>query len=76
MLDARDFNKLFRKAADAAGLIDLRHTFASVALAAHAPITDVARWLGHTSVDVTFKIYSHFVLHHPYQLGLEELQAS
>jgi integrase len=35
--------------------------FASVALSNGVPITDVSRWLGHRSVDTTFKIYSHFV---------------
>jgi len=40
---------------------DLRHVFASVALARGIPITDVSRWLGHRSVDMTFRIYSHFV---------------
>lgn len=40
---------------------DLRHVFASVALSNGIPITDVSRWLGHRSVDTTFRIYSHFV---------------
>jgi integrase len=40
---------------------DLRHVFASVALSNNIPITDVSRWLGHTSVDMTYRIYSHFV---------------
>ncbi len=39
---------------------DLRHVFASVALSNNIPITDVSRWLGHTSVDMTYRIYSHF----------------
>lgn len=57
----------FMSAAKAAGLPrkftphDLRHVFASVALSNGVPITDVSRWLGHRSVDTTFKIYSHFV---------------
>ena len=40
---------------------DLRHVFASVALSRDVPITDVSRWLGHRSVDTTYRIYSHFV---------------
>jgi integrase len=57
----------FAASAKAAGLPpeftphDLRHVFASVALARGVPITDVSRWLGHRSVDMTFRIYSHFV---------------
>jgi integrase len=39
---------------------DLRHVFASVALSNNVPITDVSRWLGHRSVDLTYRIYSHF----------------
>ncbi len=61
------FNKRFRAAADAVGLPasfrahDLRHTFASVTLAAGAPVTDVARWLGHSNIQVTYSTYSHFI---------------
>jgi integrase len=57
----------FRKHRDNAGLPpeftpqDLRHVFASLALSNGVPVTDVSRWLGHTSVDLTYKIYSHFV---------------
>jgi integrase len=40
---------------------DLRHVFASVALSRGVPIIDVSRWLGHRSVDMTYRIYSHFV---------------
>jgi hypothetical protein len=25
------------------------------------PVTDVSGWLGHRSVDLTYRIYSHFV---------------
>ncbi|HWG64235.1 MAG TPA: tyrosine-type recombinase/integrase [Streptosporangiaceae bacterium] len=57
----------FTKARQAAGLpIDftphtLRHVFASVALSQGVPITDVAAWLGHTDINVTFSIYGHLV---------------
>jgi Phage integrase family len=40
---------------------DLRHTYASHMLAASIPVTDVSRWLGHKSIEVTFRVYSHFV---------------
>jgi integrase len=57
----------FMRAAKSAGLPpeftphDLRHVFASVALSRSVPITDVSRWLGHRSVDLTYRTYSHFV---------------
>jgi integrase len=57
----------FMKAAEIAGLPpeftphDLRHCFASVALSRGVPITDVSRWLGHRSVDLTYRTYSHFL---------------
>ena len=60
------FGHAFRKAAGKAGLPgfhphSLRHVFASVALENGIPITSVSRWLGHRSIEVTFRIYSHFV---------------
>ena len=60
------FRDRFRRAADAAGLEgfrahDLRHIFASVALAAGVPVTDVSRWLGHRSIQTTYQIYSHYI---------------
>jgi integrase len=63
---SRTFSGRFRKAADAAGLKgfrahDLRHVFASVALSAGVPVTDVSRWLGHRSIEMTYRIYSHYI---------------
>jgi len=60
------FNQRFRRAADAAGLTgfrahDLRHVFASVALSGKVPVTDVSRWLGHRSIEITYRTYSHFI---------------
>jgi integrase len=61
------YYEAFIKSRDNAGLPDaftphdLRHVFASVALSNNVPITDVSRWLGHRSVDLTYRIYSHFV---------------
>ncbi|TQF07090.1 tyrosine-type recombinase/integrase [Kitasatospora acidiphila] len=39
----------------------LRHFFASNCLANGIPITDVAEWMGHRSVDITFKVYRHLM---------------
>ncbi|MGW1771894.1 tyrosine-type recombinase/integrase [Streptomyces sp. NPDC002104] len=39
----------------------LRHFFASNCLSHGVPITDVAEWMGHKSIDVTFKIYRHLM---------------
>ncbi|MGW3040559.1 tyrosine-type recombinase/integrase [Kitasatospora sp. NPDC001159] len=39
----------------------LRHFFASNCLSHNLPITDVAEWMGHKSIDVTFKIYRHLM---------------
>nr|WP_329074349.1 Tn3 family transposase [Streptomyces niveus] len=38
-----------------------RHFFASNCLSIRIPITDVAEWMGHNSIDVTFKIYRHLM---------------
>jgi len=38
----------------------LRHIYASRMLKKH-PITDVARWMGHSAIEVTYKIYSHYI---------------
>jgi integrase len=57
----------FGKAREAAGIPDgftphsLRHVFASVCLANGVPITDVAKWLGHRNINVTYSIYGHLV---------------
>ena len=42
-------------------LYGLRHFFASNCLSNNIPITDVAEWMGHRSVDITFKIYRHLM---------------
>ncbi|MFD8703661.1 tyrosine-type recombinase/integrase [Kitasatospora sp. NPDC059648] len=39
----------------------LRHFFASNCLGHNIPITDVAEWMGHKSIDITFKIYRHLM---------------
>ncbi len=60
------FQRRFRAAADTAGLKgfrphDLRHVFASIALSEGVPVTDVSRWLGHRSIEITYRTYSHFI---------------
>ena len=65
-IPTRRFNQEFAAAAKAAGLEGfrphgLRHTFASVALSAGVPVTDVARFLGHRNIQVTYRTYSHFI---------------
>lgn len=61
------YRRAFTRAARIAGLPasftphSLRHVFASVALANGVPITDVSRWLGHQSIQITYGIYGHLV---------------
>jgi integrase len=63
----RSYLKAFSKAADDAGIPEgftphsLRHVFASSLLSTGVPITDVAEWLGHRSIQVTYGIYGHLV---------------
>jgi integrase len=42
-------------------LHDLRHTFASTALAEGVPISEVSRWLGHRSFRTTVDLYGQLV---------------
>ncbi|MFD9007570.1 tyrosine-type recombinase/integrase, partial [Streptomyces sp. NPDC059552] len=42
-------------------IYSLRHFFASNCLTNGIPITDVAEWMGHKSLDITFKIYRHLM---------------
>jgi integrase len=63
----RTYQEDFHRAAVRAGLQpefiphSLRHFYASTALAEGIPITDVSRWLGHKSIEVTHQIYGHLV---------------
>jgi integrase len=68
-LHRRDYfnRKIWKPAIAAAGLSpdttfhDLRHTFASTALAEGVPISEVSRWLGHKSITTTVDLYGHLV---------------
>ncbi|WP_037648726.1 tyrosine-type recombinase/integrase [Streptomyces flavidovirens] len=42
-------------------LYSFRHFFASNCLTHGIPITDVAEWMGHRSLDITFRIYRHLM---------------
>jgi integrase len=63
----RSYQEDFQRAAAKAGLPpqfiphSLRHLYASTALAEGIPITEVSRWLGHNSIEVTHQIYGHLV---------------
>jgi integrase len=58
---------IWKPAVKTAGLMedttfhDLRHTFASTALAEGVPISEVSRWLGHKSITTTVDLYGHLV---------------
>jgi integrase len=57
----------FQAARKALGIADgftphsLRHAFVSALLAQGTPITDVAAWLGHKTIGVTYAVYGHLV---------------
>jgi integrase len=63
----RSYQDEFARAARKAGLPSqfiphsLRHYLASTALARGIPITDVSQWLGHRSIEVTYRIYRHLM---------------
>jgi integrase len=63
----RSYQEDFQRAAVRAGLPSefiphsLRHFYASTALAEGIPITEVSRWLGHKSIEVTHQIYGRYV---------------
>lgn len=37
----------------------LRHTYASMLIAAGVPVSEVSAQLGHASVDITLRVYTH-----------------
>jgi integrase len=63
----RSYQEDFQRAAARAGLPpefiphSLRHFYAFTALAEGIPITEVSRWLGHKTIEVTRQIYGHLV---------------
>ncbi len=48
-------------AADGVGIYGFRHYFASNALGSGTPITDVAEWMGHKSIEETYRTYRHLM---------------
>jgi len=61
-------HRYFRKILEEAGLpqirlYDLRHTAATLALAAGVPVKVVSEMLGHSSVALTLDVYSHVLPH-------------
>lgn len=59
----QSFNRLARKAGIPEGFTphSLRHAFVSALLSRGVPITDVATWLGHRNINVTYATYGHLV---------------
>jgi site-specific recombinase XerC len=63
----RSYQEDFQRATAEAGLPpqfiphSLRYLYASTALAVGIPITELSRWLGHKSIEVTHQIYGHLV---------------
>jgi integrase len=59
----QSFNTNTRKAKITAGFTphSLRHAFVSALLSHGVPITDVAVWLGHRNINVTYATYGHLV---------------
>jgi Phage integrase family len=61
----RSYQEDFARVAEKAGLPpefiphSLHHYFASTSLAQGIPITEVSRWLGRRSIEVTHQIYGH-----------------
>lgn len=61
------FRYKWKKCLTAAGIetpytmYSLRHYFASNCLSKGIPITDVAEWMGHKSIEVTYRIYRHLM---------------
>jgi integrase len=57
------FNACARKAGIPEGFTphSLRHAFVSALLSRMVPITDVAKWLGHRNINVTYATYGHLV---------------
>ncbi|WMD05555.1 site-specific integrase [Streptomyces sp. FXY-T5] len=62
-MERRRVQRLFEKlpAADGVGMYSFRHYFASNALGNGIPITDVAEWMGHKSIEETYRTYRHLM---------------
>ncbi|MFE9450779.1 tyrosine-type recombinase/integrase [Streptomyces sp. NPDC006739] len=62
-MERRRVQKLFKvlPAEDGVGMYGFRHYFASNALGNGIPITDVAEWMGHKSIEETYRTYRHLM---------------
>ncbi|WP_328500290.1 site-specific integrase [Streptomyces sp. NBC_00457] len=62
-MERRRVRKLFKNlsAKDGVGMYGFRHFFASNALGNGIPITDVAEWMGHKSIEETYRTYRHLM---------------
>lgn len=56
-----DFARFAQHKSFAVTLHGLRHTHASLLLKQHVPIQYVSMWLGHESIEITYRTYSHFL---------------
>ncbi|MFD5314552.1 tyrosine-type recombinase/integrase [Streptomyces ardesiacus] len=62
-MERRRVRALFEKlpVVDGMGMYGFRHYFASNALGRGIPITDVAEWMGHKSIEETYRTYRHLM---------------
>ncbi|MGC4982609.1 tyrosine-type recombinase/integrase [Streptomyces sp. DT193] len=62
-MERRRVRSLFEKlpVIDGMGMYSFRHYFASNALGSGIPITDVAEWMGHRSIEETYRTYRHLM---------------
>ncbi|MFC9061815.1 tyrosine-type recombinase/integrase, partial [Streptomyces sp. NPDC057074] len=62
-MERRRVRGLFEKlpVVDGMGTYGFRHYFASNALDSGSPITDVAQWMGHKSIEKTYRTYRHLM---------------
>lgn len=78
--DVKTLSKRMKRAMRAAGVPvirfhDLRHTFATLALAAGVPVKVVSEMLGHKSVKLTLDVYAH-TLPGMHESAVEALEAA
>ncbi|WP_375061374.1 tyrosine-type recombinase/integrase [Streptomyces carpaticus] len=62
-MERRRVRNLFENlpAEEGVGMYSFRHYFASNALGKGIPITDVAEWMGHKSIEETYRTYRHLM---------------
>ncbi|MGW3167888.1 tyrosine-type recombinase/integrase [Streptomyces sp. NPDC001142] len=62
-MERRRVQRLFKnlRAEQGVGIDSFRHYFPSNALGNGIPITDVAEWMGHRSIEETYRTYRHLM---------------